>query len=66
MLYVYKYPMAKFRPLKIPSSACLLQGNAVYSSIGDQEYTPSVIATIDTMIIENTSINFEQMSKPFY
>lgn len=43
-----------------------LQGNAVYSSIGDQEYTPSVIATIDTMIIDNAPIiiNFEQMSKP--
>lgn len=43
-----------------------LQGNAVYSSISDQEYTPSVIATIDTMIIDNAPIiiNFEQMSKP--
>lgn len=43
-----------------------LQGNAVYSSIGDQEYTPSDIATINTMIIDNAPIiiNFEQMSKP--
>lgn len=43
-----------------------LQGNAAYSSIEDQEYTPSVIATIDNMIIDNAPIiiNFEHQSKP--
>ena len=29
-----------------------LQGQAVHSSIGDNEYTPSVIANIDSMIID--------------
>lgn len=29
-----------------------LQGQAVHSSIGDQEYTPSVIANIDSMLID--------------
>lgn len=43
-----------------------LQGQAVYSNIGDQEYTPSVIANIDTMIIDNKPFiyNFEQQGKP--
>ena len=43
-----------------------LQGQAVYSSIGDKEYTPSVIANIDTMIIDNKPFiyNFEQQGKP--
>ena len=33
-----------------------LQGVAVGSQIGDQEYTPSIIANIDTMIIDNEPI----------
>lgn len=43
-----------------------LQGQAVYSSIGNKEYTPSVIANIDTMIIDNKPFiyNFEQQGKP--
>ena len=30
-----------------------LQGQAVHSSLGDQEYTPSVIANIDSMYVDN-------------
>ena len=33
-----------------------LQGQAVYSSIGDKQYTPSVIANIDTMIVDNEAL----------
>lgn len=43
-----------------------LQGNAIGSQIGDKEYTPSVIATIDTMIMDNEPLiyNFERDGKP--
>ena len=43
-----------------------LQGNAIGSQIRDKEYTPSVIATIDTMIMDNEPIiyNFERDGKP--
>ena len=43
-----------------------LHGQAIYSSIGDKQYTPSVIANIDTMIIDNKPFiyNFEQQGKP--
>mgnify|MGYP001115646324 CR=1 FL=1 len=42
-----------------------LQGNATYSSIGQQEYTPSVIANIDTMFLDNEAliVNYD-LSKP--
>ena len=33
-----------------------LQGQAVYSSIGDKQYTPSVIANIDSMIVDNEAL----------
>lgn len=43
-----------------------LQGNAIGSQIGDKENTPSVIATIDTMIMDNEALiyNFERDGKP--
>ena len=42
-----------------------LQGQAVHSSIGDQEYTPSIIANIDSMIVDNEAliVNYDQ-AKP--
>ena len=33
-----------------------LQGQAIRSSIGDKQYTPSVIANIDTMIVDNEAL----------
>ena len=33
-----------------------LQGQAIRSSIGDMQYTPSVIANIDTMIVDNEAL----------
>ena len=33
-----------------------LQGQAVYSSIGDKQYTPSVIANIDSMIVDGEAL----------
>lgn len=43
-----------------------LQGNAIGGQIGDKEYTPSVIATIDTMIMDGEPViyNFERDGKP--
>lgn len=43
-----------------------LQGQAIHSSIGNKEYTPSVIANIDTMIIDEAPImvNFDGFGKP--
>ena len=42
-----------------------LQGQAVHSSISDEEYTPSVIANIDTMYMDNEAliVNYDQ-AKP--
>ena len=42
-----------------------LQGQAVYSSIGDKQYTPSVIANIDTMILDGEAliVNYD-IAKP--
>ena len=40
-----------------------LQGQAVYSSIGEKEYTPSVIADIDTMIIDNKPFIYRVVKK---
>lgn len=42
-----------------------LQGQAVHSSIGDREFTPSIIANIDTMILDNEAVivNYDQ-AKP--
>lgn len=42
-----------------------LQGTSITSSIGEQEYTPSIICNIDTMIIngEPILVNFDA-SKP--
>lgn len=42
------------------------QGQAIQSNIGDMEYTPSVIASIDHIIGQNIPIiqNFETFSKP--
>ena len=42
-----------------------LQGQAIHSSLGDREYTPSIIANIDTMIVDNEAliVNYDQ-AKP--
>ncbi len=42
-----------------------LQGVAAHSSIGDQEYTPSIIANIDTMIMDQEAliVNYD-LTKP--
>lgn len=42
-----------------------LQGVATHSSIGDQEYTPSILANIDTMIMDQEAmiVNYD-MTKP--
>lgn len=43
-----------------------LQGNPMYSAIGDQEYTPSVIGNINTMAIDGKPLiyDFEKEGKP--
>ncbi len=43
-----------------------LQGQAITSSIGDKEYTPSVIGNIDTIIMDRKPFiyNFEKEGKP--
>ena len=43
-----------------------MQGQAAHSSLGDKEYTPSIIANIDSMIIDNKPLiySFEQQGKP--
>ena len=42
------------------------QGNAVHTNIGSQEYTPSIIASIDTVIRKGLPVivNFETYGKP--
>lgn len=43
-----------------------LQGNPMYSNIGEQQHTPSVIGTIDTITRDNLPLiyNFEKEGKP--
>ena len=43
-----------------------LQGNPMYSSIGEHEYTPSVIGNIDSIALDGRPFihNFDQNSKP--
>lgn len=43
-----------------------LQGNAIYSNIGEQQYTPSVIGTINTITLDKKPLiyDFETESKP--
>lgn len=43
-----------------------LQGNAIYSNIGEQQYTPSVIGSINTFTLDNKPLiyDFETESKP--
>ena len=42
------------------------QGNAIHTNIGNQEYTPSIIASIDTVIRKGLPVivNFETYGKP--
>ncbi len=43
-----------------------LQGNAIYSNIGEQQYTPSVIGTINTFTVDKKPLiyDFETEGKP--
>ena len=68
-LYPPNVPIVGERPILDYANKLYLvskQGQAIQSNIGNVEYTPSVIASIDHMIMEDLSImqNFETYGKP--
>lgn len=62
-VYVIKdFPIINHSKLYLVS----LQGNPMYSNIGDQEYTPSIIGNINTLTIDKKPLiyDFEKEGKP--